>query len=602
VKGVGKDYSGKTINKWQYATKASSGNQYLTDEGFIKNEYLQIATLSDFQLNGTFLIQIANPNLFLNIVMDENGSFSQSISDAQGRVIKTIDNDGITTGQYVFDINGNLILEIPPAAAVNPVDGSSNVYNTFGKVVKRITPDYGTITYKYNSAGVLCFVQNSNQYALWSVKAPFTVYTYDALGRIATVGLYEGDLSIGATFEDVDPDNAVIQPAYLTVKVRYIYDSFEGKTDLLNFSKIDNSVLTKIDNSVGRTVGVITYSEDFNEDDNPDEKIIEVNSYYEDGKLHYKFLSMPRIPLQTREYFYTPTNELIRVISSDGIKSSITDYDYNKDGQIIRVKKNGQVALSYEFNELGLLDKKKFYNHRSAPSVLAATVQNSYNIRDWVTTLNYSTAGSVNFKESIFYANLPSVPNKYPADKRRYNGDIGYYTIEQPTGNFEYICGYDKRNRLTLLRNGDVNQKNDQYDADFTFDNSGRLLTKIEGYNAGGTPLKNTGNYTYETNKNRLSFLAGADSKNQTDGGQPNFLYDPNGNMILDRSKKNVVIYDWRGMPTEFKFYNQIPDKVLTWPGLLKMEDSENVKLLRIIKMRYDAGSDRVSKEVLKMD
>uniref|UniRef100_UPI0026321F19 hypothetical protein n=1 Tax=uncultured Fibrobacter sp. TaxID=261512 RepID=UPI0026321F19 len=56
-------------------------------------------------------------------------------------------------------------------------------------------------------------------------------------------------------------------------------------------------------------------------------------------------------------------------------------------------------------------------------------------------------------------------------------------------------------------------------------------------------------------NTNRLKSIANgmggtADDRNMSYAN--NFVYDSEGNLIEDKSKKMKISYDWRGMPVEF--------------------------------------------------
>ena len=64
------------------------------------------------------------------------------------------------------------------------------------------------------------------------------------------------------------------------------------------------------------------------------------------------------------------------------------------------------------------------------------------------------------------------------------------------------------------------------------------------------------GEYTYESGTNRLKSVAAnmggesADNRNMSD--PDNFVYDSEGDLTEDKSKRLKISYDWRGMPVEF--------------------------------------------------
>ena len=95
----------------------------------------------------------------------------------------------------------------------------------------------------------------------------------------------------------------------------------------------------------------------------------------------------------------------------------------------------------------------------------------------------------------------------------------------------------------------------------------------------------------------------------ETKGSSTNYLFDPNGNMVLDVSKKMLVEHDWRNMPVSFKFYDHIPDTYANagdlstiagaWQNLASKVAAEGAVLLSEVQMLYDASGNRVQKTTL---
>ncbi len=74
------------------------------------------------------------------------------------------------------------------------------------------------------------------------------------------------------------------------------------------------------------------------------------------------------------------------------------------------------------------------------------------------------------------------------------------------------------------------------------------------------------------------------------------YIYDPDGNLVFDRSKRMGIVYDWRNLPVLYRFYNNVPEDV-TWQDAGSLEISRSgIKLLSIVKMVYDANGNRVIK------
>jgi hypothetical protein len=76
-------------------------------------------------------------------------------------------------------------------------------------------------------------------------------------------------------------------------------------------------------------------------------------------------------------------------------------------------------------------------------------------------------------------------------------------------------------------------------------------------------------------------------------------IYDANGNMILDRSKRIVVDYDWRDLPTLFMFYESIPNDISDADGVRNFIESGTTPMVSAVKMTYDGSGNRVKKEAI---
>ena len=143
---------------------------------------------------------------------------------------------------------------------------------------------------------------------------------------------------------------------------------------------------------------------------------------------------------------------------------------------------------------------------------------------------------------------------------------------------------YDQLNRL--IKTDDFEQG--YFDESFAYDALGRIVAQRRdtsiAKNAGGE-------YAYHANTNRLKSIANgmggtADDRNMSDAN--NFVYDSEGNLIEDKSKKMRITYDWRGMPVEFVKENFCFD-------IHETIACDSTKLL----MAYDGSGKRISKILL---
>ena len=162
-------------------------------------------------------------------------------------------------------------------------------------------------------------------------------------------------------------------------------------------------------------------------------------------------------------------------------------------------------------------------------------------------------------------------------------GNISRMAHELAHGNADFsqyrdvAYAYDQLDRLTKA--DDAEQ--DYFDEAFEYDAQGRMIAQRRdtsvAKNAGGE-------YAYYANTNRLKSIANgmggtADDRNMSDAN--NFVYDSEGNLIEDKSKKMRITYDWRGMPMEF---------------VRRAGNGDSLKLV----MTYDGSGRRISKTILR--
>ena len=129
--------------------------------------------------------------------------------------------------------------------------------------------------------------------------------------------------------------------------------------------------------------------------------------------------------------------------------------------------------------------------------------------------------------------------------------NIGYQLTATTRQDLEYRYGYDGLDRLV-----EAQTPTDPDFAAYNYDSQGRLTFKKEGTNE-------IPQYAYVAGKNQLNNLPG--HSNPIKAAADNYVYDPEGNLVLDRSKNIVIDYDYQGLPVAFRTYNSIPTEALTW-------------------------------------
>ena len=140
---------------------------------------------------------------------------------------------------------------------------------------------------------------------------------------------------------------------------------------------------------------------------------------------------------------------------------------------------------------------------------------------------------------------------------------------------------YDELNRLINVNDS----KQDVFDEIFAYDAQGRITMQRRGANAKSS-VTSGGEYSYEGGTNKLKSVANgmdgttADERNMSDTA--NFVYDSEGNLVEDKSKRMKISYDWRGMPVEFR-----------------LEPTGSSSDTARLSMMYDGSGRRISKTLL---
>ena len=211
------------------------------------------------------------------------------------------------------------------------------------------------------------------------------------------------------------------------------------------------------------------------------------------------------------------------------------------------------------------------------------------NIRDWKTKIEYKSDAVPQLTELISY----NTPNS--AVPGQFTGNVSTVDDFFHSSGHVFSSGYsyDGVNRLREVSN--FNSLDEMIES-FEYDGKGRLIAKYEGGKGG--------EYVYAANKNRLESIVdiatfSSFGRQSTANGHSNFIYDPNGNMVLDRSKKMAIRYDWRNMPIAFDIFSEIPDQVLDWKDALDLKGKFGIMPVNRIAMLYDSNGKRVMKSRL---
>lgn len=231
------------------------------------------------------------------------------------------------------------------------------------------------------------------------------------------------------------------------------------------------------------------------------------------------------------------------------------------------------------------------YSYYPTGSVKTVTMGNSltisytYHISGALKTAKVETAnGGDIYSETLQYEDCGD--NEC---EPQYNGNISYMAQRIAHSNRDFVQNrevayyYDQLNRLT--KTDDLSQ--DYFDDFFEYDAQGRITVQRRAERADSA---HGGEYAYKSGTNQLVSVAegvGGTADGRNMAAADNFVYDSEGNLIEDKSKRLKISYDWRGMPIEFTQYPPQENTGVSDDTLYK------------IAMAYDGTGRRISKTLL---
>src|SRR5574344_407374 len=258
--------------------------------------------------------------------------------------------------------------------------------------------------------------------------------------------------------------------------------------------------------------------------------------------------------------------DTLYVKNGASLETVLAAYEYYPTGSVKSIKMGNTITLDYEYHISGAVKSAVAY-------VLDGSVDGA------------NSVPKVLYSEILYYEDCDS-----DGCTPQYNGNISRMVHHLAHGSPNYsesrdvAYAYDMLNRLTKVED-DVE---DYFDEIFNYDAQGRIVQQRRGQNL--LAMRYGGEYSYYTGTNQLEKVMGSmsidDSGNKRDmSAGNNFLYDHDGNMIEDKSKKMTVTYDHSGLPTEFK--REVP----SISGVAGEKDSVRLTLA------YDGAGSRITKK-----
>lgn len=209
------------------------------------------------------------------------------------------------------------------------------------------------------------------------------------------------------------------------------------------------------------------------------------------------------------------------------------------------------------YNEIGQLINKKTGNNTGTP---LQSVDYSYNIRGWMTSVNNPNSTAFNNKLFGFERKYDNPADPNAADPK-YNGNISEFDWKTANGTLlrRYAYTYDKLDRLKNAAYREpaiTNPVTDGFSESITYDVNGNIQTlkRFQAFN--NTPLLiDDLTYNIYTGNQLIKVTDGSTNNSGYPGGGSTIGYDLNGNMKDHLDKGIVAIsYNFLNLPKTVKF------------------------------------------------
>lgn len=546
--------------------------------------------LSDEILDALYLYVIENPiegtDHFLTVVRGSDGKFSQELKDAFDRTVKRCignETDKAVT-RFYYDILGNLLEEeAPKGGTADLISNFKCKYNTLGLLIRKEKPDGAIEKMHYDNTGNLLrketfFISGVNEVLYMTLE-----YNYDALSRLRSIKTpYLAGQSI------------ILQ--------EYFYDNVDSLKKYGAEFGIPPSIPGLLKNTNGRLVAEVACNRPAGELFYTGKPlyVVDLYSYDEQGRINTKYKIIPGMQLQMNSFMYDVHGKVIADTFKCGATISKKFYSYDEYGNLktIAHANDTQVVESYKYDLLGRNDTSEFIKIAGTNSL-----RHSYNMQGWVDTSSFN--GVNNFKQFLNYGDSTGTIN---SGKIR-NSEI-VYTQGAVAKTIVQKYTYDFLDRLYNVETTDkAGNGISAFNSNYRYDIAGRLTMKSEGISV------NDRYEYYKSGTRATSRLKRA----KTGGGL--YIYDVNGNCIIDMSKKMYISYDWKDMPIKYSFYSSLPvgdiasiEKIRPDTcGTISINDSEygsrdpslyidwlyekgDLTLLSTVQILYDCAGKRVLK------
>jgi RHS repeat-associated protein len=483
-------------------------------------------------------------SLAVNKNINQNGNSVFTFTDKMGRtVLKRVQMDATVEGvnllfletYYVYDAQGNLILQVPPKAIIKLNSGTAwsqafsdqwcfaYTYDFRSRLMTKKAPGVAATYYAYDPLGRLTLVQDGNLRA----TNKWMFIKYDVKGRSIMTGLYTNSTQTSLTtvqdilnglytgtnayYEDrgtalhgytnqsfpvSNKDNSALEILLVNYYDNYDFDNMGGD----DYGYTAQGMAGE--GTLGNSSGFMTGNKRL---------VLGTNTWL----YTYTFYDRFNRPIQTRgnNYLSSAIDNITTVVydfegkriqtktyhNAGGTNQTtvVNKFTYDPAGRLLKVYQNNnsapsdQLLAQYSYNELGQMVDKKL--HDAGANSFLQSVDYRYNIHGWLQSINNAQltndAGATNddtndyFGMELLYNTVDAglVNNKY------FNGNISAIKWKSTgasgaTDQRSYKLMYDKNDKLltsTFQANNGASwvKEANTLNESMSYDANGNILT-----------------------------------------------------------------------------------------------------------------------------
>ncbi len=515
--------------------------------------------------------------------IDEDGIKHEIYYDKIGRKIAQIEvglDDIAYMTLYIYDDFNRLRCVVPPLAS-SPNDNLcfKYSYDKRDRVIEKHIPDYGLIRYVYDKKDRLVMSQDRNQFQ----SNEWAFFMYDELDRIVVEGFVQSSLNYSQIQSSFD-NHTILDETYNAGSALYGYTgtSFPITISANNISHIiwyDNyDFLSLFDNNYrcpeytangkrtsadARVKGFVTGSLEITELDDNNSTIMHVN-YYDSRRRLICTINDNHLGGKTYCFYdYNFSDDMIeqsilhKTTYHDTIKT-VVRYEYDHAGRLIKeyFKLNNEdefISKAYQYNAVGTLENIYLYSSDDG-NTFQQKLKHRYNIKGWLTKVNDIFNPDYDlFAMSLLYNAAENNMSISP----RYNGSIamqcfGGRNTTPYSFNMTYK-GLDWLHTSVYADGSGLNTNVNKFSETYDYAANGNITALVRRKN---NIVIDDLVYDYYTGTNKIKFIE--DRTSSPDGyyatSQNQYIYDHNGNIIIDPSKTTVTNYSRFNKPLDIIF------------------------------------------------